>query len=270
MRSHEPWFLNLYRRSILKQQKLRAIRRFLLPDSASRCLDLGGDNGIVSFLLRQGPGHWVSADMDRTAVWTSREILGSGVVQIDGIRLPFRDRTFDHIVVIDLMEHVHEDQALARDLDRVLRDGGNLLLHVPRNGKGLIRWMEPRLGLTSESHGHVREGYDIPGLSHLFPGYKMLHALSYSKAFTQSINLAINTLLSLKKKGHSSKGTLVTAGDLSSSGIAYRIYDLMYPFLWVLSKMDFLLFMSPGHYLLLHLQKEGRHDSSLALGEERS
>ena len=49
----EPWALRLFRKSVLKQRKLREIHGLLGPTEGLRCLDLGSDNGVVSLLLRR-------------------------------------------------------------------------------------------------------------------------------------------------------------------------------------------------------------------------
>jgi SAM-dependent methyltransferase len=45
--------------------------------------------------------------------------------------LPFEDNTFDVITILDVLEHLDDDRAMLRELHRVLRRGGLLLLSVP-------------------------------------------------------------------------------------------------------------------------------------------
>jgi len=52
-------------------------------------------------------------------------------VLIDGFVLPFASGSFDEIVSIDVLEHAEDDVALVREMSRVLRDGGRLVLIVP-------------------------------------------------------------------------------------------------------------------------------------------
>ncbi len=52
-------------------------------------------------------------------------------VLIDGFVLPFESGSFDEIVSIDVLEHAEDDVALVREMSRVLRDGGRLILVVP-------------------------------------------------------------------------------------------------------------------------------------------
>lgn len=58
------WPLRLFNKSVLKQRKLREIVDMLGPVDGQHCLDIGGDNGVISYLLRQRGGAWKSADLD--------------------------------------------------------------------------------------------------------------------------------------------------------------------------------------------------------------
>ena len=49
----------------------------------------------------------------------------------DGTRLPFADDTFDRIICSEVMEHIPDDAAAARELARVLKPGGTLAVTVP-------------------------------------------------------------------------------------------------------------------------------------------
>jgi SAM-dependent methyltransferase len=46
-------------------------------------------------------------------------------------RLPFRDETFDMIIMTEVLEHVSDDASAASELARVLQKGGVLFLTVP-------------------------------------------------------------------------------------------------------------------------------------------
>jgi len=82
------WHLRVFRKSLLKQAKLNAIRAFLPDLEGKACLDLGGDNGIISYFLRKGGGIWHSADLSFHAVESIRALAHTNVFKKDGSALP--------------------------------------------------------------------------------------------------------------------------------------------------------------------------------------
>lgn len=49
----------------------------------------------------------------------------------DAARLPFADRSFDCVLMLDVLEHVAEPEAALAEAGRVLRKGGQLLVTIP-------------------------------------------------------------------------------------------------------------------------------------------
>lgn len=52
-------------------------------------------------------------------------------VQSDAVRLPFSESSFDAAFILDVLEHIDEDETVLREIRRVLRPGGSLLITVP-------------------------------------------------------------------------------------------------------------------------------------------
>lgn len=98
---------------------------------------------------------------------------GVGFVCADAARLPFPDRDFDAVVLFDLLEHVPDDRAVAREVRRVVRHGGWILISTPKE-----TWRYPHFRILnplcpSEAElfaewGHVRRGYSHADLVRLF------------------------------------------------------------------------------------------------------
>ena len=53
------------------------------------------------------------------------------MAQGDAFRLPFADATFDRVICSEVMEHVHDYVAAARELARVTKPGGRLAITIP-------------------------------------------------------------------------------------------------------------------------------------------
>ncbi len=107
-RDRQQWAVDLFRKSVLKQRKLRELETQLGPTEGRRCLDLGSDNGVISLLLRRRGGFWASGDLTDETVAAIRGLVDTDVHKVEGGRLPFADATFDTVAVVDMLEHVPE------------------------------------------------------------------------------------------------------------------------------------------------------------------
>jgi SAM-dependent methyltransferase len=248
------WPLRLFTRSVLKQRKFREISALLGQSQGLSCLDIGADNGVISFLLRERGGRWKSADLDAQTVGAIMALVQADVYQIDGRTTPFADDEFDRIVIVDFLEHIPDDAAFAKELFRILKPGGTLIVNVPHVKRiGMMRPLRGALGQTDDKHGHLRPGYTVESLRDLFGDYFALEAhTTYSRFFSELIDaLIVYAVSRLKRdKGHSQKGLIVTGQDLSAYRSLFRIYSLIYPVVWLVAKLDALLFFTSGYMLV--------------------
>jgi demethylmenaquinone methyltransferase/2-methoxy-6-polyprenyl-1,4-benzoquinol methylase len=156
-----------------------------------RVLDIAGGTGdlALGFARRVGPtGTVVHTDINEAMLRTGRErLLDAGVVLpttvCDAERLPFADASFDRVsVAFGLRNMTHKDAAL-REMARVLRPGGKLLvLEFSRVAEPLRKaydWYSfnvlPRLGQwvtgDADSYRYLAESI------RMHPGQEELRAL---------------------------------------------------------------------------------------------
>jgi SAM-dependent methyltransferase len=246
------WAVRLFNRSVLKQRKLKELQRLLGPTAGLRCLDLGSDNGVVSLLLRRGGGEWASGDLTAEAVSSIRELVQSDVHQVTGDRLPFGDAAFDRVAVVDMLEHVPDEGAFAAELARVTRPGGTVVVNTPHLKHTALRRLRHALGQTDEAHGHLRPGYTPERLARLLAaeGFRLQSHRTYSRFFSELVDTAINAALARLGKKGSAKGMVVTGGDVARHRRLFRAYSLLYPFVWVMARLDALLPWTSGYMLV--------------------
>lgn len=252
--SEKTWSLLLFSKSVLKQRKFREITEFVGETSNLHCLDLGADNGVISYLLRERGGSWKSADLDEQAVCSIRQLVKEDVFQINGISTTFNDNEFDRVVIVDLLEHIETEREFIEELFRIIKPGGELIINVPQIKNSLLRKLRLAIGQTDEKHGHLRPGYTVEQLAVLLKDkFQIINHKSYSKFFSEFIDTLINFGLSFVKKGETSsqKGILVTEKDLRKYQKMFRVYSVIYPVLWVWSKLDTLLFWRSGYMLIV-------------------
>ena len=254
---NENWKLRLFKKSILKQLKYKMIRKYLGDYRQLRCLDLGSDNGVISYLLRQEGGHWYSADIDNRAVEMIRDEVRENVYLIEDNELPFKTEYFDMVVIVDLLEHVDQDKKLMQEVERVLKVGGSLIVNIHYlKVFSITHWLRELLSLTDDQHGHVRAGYTFTELCQLAPQLTWVKCETYSRGFTELIDIMISFILSsVNTKPVTQKGIILDEEDFKKQKKLFYLYSILYPGMWLLSKLDLLLFFLPGHKLIARFTK---------------
>jgi SAM-dependent methyltransferase len=247
-----------FRVSVLKQAKWRELSRAAGDSRGRRALDLGTDNGVISWLFRQQGGAWTSADLTTETVDAIARVLGEPVERLRDWSLPFPDASFDLIVVADLLEHVADDRALLAEIARCLKIGGRAVLNVPRlKPRGLLVPVRRALGLTDEWHGHLHAGYDERSLRALLPAtLRLRHTREYIRFFSYALDTALNAA-SGRASGaavvRTAKGTVIAgAGDGRPVSGAVR---LMYPLMRAFAALDALIPFTHGYMLVATLER---------------
>lgn len=257
--SAAEWHQKLFDKSLLKQSKLKNLVELIGGTKGHHCLDIGGDNGVVSLRLRELGGTWHSADINEKAVDSIGKLVGKeNAFLMTDHRLPFNDATYDLVVIIDMLEHLDEDEAFVRECHRVLKPNGILIANVPHVKRfSFIRGLRKLLGLTDDLHGHVRPGYTEQELYDIMKdGFDITDSNTYNRFFVELVDTGVQFAGSFlgggaTAEGEVSKGNLIDAEDFTRYRKAFRFYNLVYPFLWIAAQLDRLLFWTSGYSLVV-------------------
>ena len=138
----------------------RILTRFIedicrrVTDRRPRILDVGCGTGANLLMLSQyGDAEGVDVSEDALAFCRER---GLDKVKLGAAEaLPYEDGTFDLVTALDVVEHLDDDLAGLREMRRVLRPGGRVLLFVPTF---MFLW-----GLQDDVSNHRRR-YRLPEL----------------------------------------------------------------------------------------------------------
>ncbi len=95
-----------------------------------RILDVGcGTGANLRYFSRYGKVTGI--DLSKSALQFCNLRGKYDLIQASGEEIPFRDNSFDVITMLDVLEHIEEDAKTLKELYRVLKPRGTLLITVP-------------------------------------------------------------------------------------------------------------------------------------------
>jgi SAM-dependent methyltransferase len=102
-----------------------------------RVLDVASGAGFGLAMLRSSGACVVGVDYDAVALCEARRLSPSvPLARGDATSLPLRDASLDVVVSFETLEHVPDAAAMVREVRRVLKPGGSLVLSTPNRGFG--------------------------------------------------------------------------------------------------------------------------------------
>ncbi len=111
--------------------------RMILAAIGPRVHGVGLENGCgvgmyLAHLRAHSRGRIVGLEYD--FAWARQAAAHGPVVNAAGEALPFPASAFDFVLSHEVLEHVRDDRAAVREMVRVLKPGGRLVLFVPNRG----------------------------------------------------------------------------------------------------------------------------------------
>jgi len=178
------------------RRELFAAVKDLAPQIGGRVLDVGCGTRPYEGLI--AADEYVGLELDTPENRRTKKAN----IYYDGHGLPFADRSFDAVICNQVLEHVFEPDAFIKDIARVLKDRGRLLLTVPfvwdehEQPRDYGRYSSFGLAALLERHGfHLlrqrKTGTDLKALFQLLNGY--LYKITVTRS--AYANLLITLLL---------------------------------------------------------------------------
>ena len=116
----------------------------------------------------------------------------------DVLSLPFKDACFDKIICSEVLEHLEDDEQGIRELARVLKEKGSIVVTVPTYLTEIIYW---KLDKDYHNHpgGHVRRYQASQLINSLRKNNLKLYAIRYKHAL-HSIYWLLRCIFKLKNE----------------------------------------------------------------------
>lgn len=111
------------------ERRLSLIRRYV-PLEGRRILDIGCGIGTFVRRLREFSADVYGVDVDQERVRRGATALPHLAIAVSE-SLPFRDETFDVVLLHEVLEHVGDDRLTLGEACRVTRPGGRIVIYCP-------------------------------------------------------------------------------------------------------------------------------------------
>jgi ubiquinone/menaquinone biosynthesis C-methylase UbiE len=132
--NHDEWWWEVGRRELVKNLLHRfgvnGVEGSQTNGTGPRILEIGcGSGALLQDLQHYGTA--VGLDVAAPALANCRDRGLDCVSLADVTALPFADEQFNVVIAIDVLEHVEDDAAAIREINRVTKNGGKVILTVP-------------------------------------------------------------------------------------------------------------------------------------------
>ena len=231
----------IFRKALHSRVKLGEVVRSLDITPESQCLTVSLSEVLLTHHLHMRDGKWSALAYGDDAVERFQDLLDGRIKGSKGVKMPYKDKTFDFVIVIDAFERVQDVASLIIECHRVLRPTGRLVAIVP-NAKSwsLVRSLQSGMGVNDQRRGWVRSGYTEQKLFHeLKDGFDVFRMQSFSRFFVEFVD-------GIRLRLIESLGAREEDGDER----VLRYYTVLYPLFWIGHQLDTLLFFTRGHYLI--------------------
>lgn len=233
--------LELFRRSPMRQTLLNEITRLTQSSHPRRCLEIGCEGGAFSYFLRKTDDEWHTLLTVPDAVTTTRALTPERVELFTPPHLPFEDKAFDLVLVVDLIEIEADRALLIEECHRVLQPSGCIALNVPYAGRWsplqpLRRFLNRRYPAESETSREFSEE-DLFGL--LKMGFDVIETRSYTRFFAELTRIYLESAL---------RAIPSDATDRFEQTL--RLNRMAHPFFRIAFQLDYLLYPFRGNHLV--------------------
>jgi ubiquinone/menaquinone biosynthesis C-methylase UbiE len=149
--AYDHWFATPIG-SLVKKYEARLILDLLKPRQGETILDAGCGTGAFTLDILSSGSNVIGLDISLPMlIQAGKKLKGSPfrMVSADMLHLPFQESLFDKIVSITALEFIRDAEAAIRELFRVARRGGTIVVATLNS---LSPWASKRIAEAKERH----------------------------------------------------------------------------------------------------------------------
>jgi SAM-dependent methyltransferase len=246
--------MKIFLRSPLRRRLLARILRLLDKVAGQTVLEMTADDSLGAALQNAGGGGG--------AVWHSlayseaqAELLSDNGIERIHLAvlpaLPFKDASFDAVVVSDSLEFVEKPTNFMAELHRVMAPKTRLILHVRRKRKSLVGFLRRVSGLVDPTRPMVHPGFTPAELFDVLKdGFDVQETLGYGRFFCEFVNLLAELFCGAIPS--SCEPAALSPKRLSRAAAVYAAFA---PLFGLAKVLDSLFFFLPYHHMVLRAKR---------------
>lgn len=149
-----------------------------------KVLDIGCNTGILLIPLLEKGVDIVGVDISKSDIKKAKEKLeekkfpSNKALVADAKKLPFKQNSFDMVLLSDILEHVSQPELVAKEAYRVVKPGGYILATVPNQWHPVVKffWLRRALSGRNNPEEYPDIPYNLKKLINLFPEAKVVES----------------------------------------------------------------------------------------------
>jgi len=181
-------------------------------------------------------------------LFTARRVDGQ-FVNSDAGSIPFKDNSFDRVISVSVLEHLEDDEKMMREMVRVCKDRGELIISVPSKD-GLRSFSRLRnAGHEDPDHPeyHFRIGYSKRELTVMLEKCGVnIRACNYSMIITTEIVMDLVKWVYLRKNRLDNQTNIYQA----TNSTLFMVYRAGFPIILLMGYLEKMLL---GRWLKGHI-----------------
>lgn len=169
------------------KRRARRIIEEINPQPGEKIIDLGCGTGYYLYLLSSLPVNLrlTGFDYDKKALAEAKLMLSDKRIDFtlgDMHKMPFKKSTFDKAVASEVLEHLRDDEKALKEIFRILKPGGTLVISVPSINYPIL-WDPLNWLLQRFLNTHIKTGF----FSGIWSGHlRLYHMIDLKKKFEKA------------------------------------------------------------------------------------